>query len=92
MEIPDLVREYTVNDDLLNIFREQIDDYRNVFEVEPMSIKFEKEDIIKIVSIYQGHRKRAAAVYSGSRRNGYYMNGVSEGIFPDKTSLLSQLN
>ncbi len=33
MEIPDLVREYTVNDDLLNAIREQIDDYRDVFSV-----------------------------------------------------------
>jgi hypothetical protein len=31
MEIPDLVREYAVNDDLLNVLREQIDDYRDVF-------------------------------------------------------------
>jgi hypothetical protein len=31
MEIPDLVREYTVNDDLLNSLREKIDDYRDIF-------------------------------------------------------------
>lgn len=39
MEIPDLVREYTVNDDLLNALREKIDDYRDIFEVDPVSIK-----------------------------------------------------
>lgn len=39
MEIPDLVREYTVNDDLLNELREKIDDYRDIFEVDPIPIK-----------------------------------------------------
>lgn len=33
MEIPDLVREYAVNDDLLNVIRDQIEDYRDFFEV-----------------------------------------------------------
>ncbi len=92
MEIPDLVREYTVNDDLLNALREKIDDYRDIFEVDPVPIKLEKEDVSTIIKIYQQHHKKAAAVYSGSRRNGYFMAGLSEGLFPDKTSLLSQLN
>ena len=81
-----------MNDDLLNVLREHIDDYRDIFEVDPLPIKIEKEDVAKVVSMYQEHRKKAAAVYSGSRRNGYFMAGVNEGLFPDKTSLLSQLN
>jgi len=81
-----------VNDDLLNALREHIDDYRDIFEVDSLPIKIEKEDVAKVVAIYQEHRKKAAAVYSGSRRNGYFMAGVNEGLFPDKSSLLSQLN
>lgn len=52
----------------------------------------DREDIAKVITLHLKQHKRAAAVYSGSRRNGYYMAGVPGGLFPDKTSLLSQLN
>ena len=42
-------------------------------------------DVIKNVS-------KAIGVYSGSRRVGYLIKGQSEGLFPNKSSLLHTLN
>lgn len=44
----------------------------------------------EIVKLYLQQNKNAIAVYSGSKRYGYMLNG--EYIFPHKTSLISQLN
>jgi hypothetical protein len=45
-----------------------------------------------VVNLYLNFNQRATAIYSGSRRSGYFLNGENSGIFPDKTSLISQLN
>lgn len=42
-----------MNDDLLNVLREHIDDYRDIFEIDSIPIKIEKEDVAKVVSMYQ---------------------------------------
>lgn len=81
-----------MNDDLLNSIREQIDDYREVFEVEQTGILFDKHDVVKVTALYLKFNKNATAIYSGSRRNGYYLNKDTKTVFPDKTSLICQLN
>ncbi len=50
------------------------------------------EDINPIMVDFMKKTSKAVGVYSGSRRVGYNVKGLADGIFPSKSSLLTVLN
>jgi hypothetical protein len=52
MDIPDLIREYTVNPDLLSLFRDELDHFRDTFELSSPVIIMEPEDLSDLTALF----------------------------------------
>ena len=62
-----------------------------LLEIE--EIKFSSfEEVGDVIGGLMRNVERGVGVYSGSRRIGYLIKGQSQGIFPNKRSLVSLLN
>jgi hypothetical protein len=68
------LRECAVNHDLFLQVREEIFEFRDALSVNRTNIIMEKEDLNNVTKHYLNAKKKAIAVYSGSRRQGYIIN------------------
>jgi hypothetical protein len=73
MEVSDLIQEYTVNEELLHLMRDEVENYRYVFEVEPVPIILSKENISKVLSYLVKSNPRNVCYYSGSKNKDYVL-------------------
>ena len=81
-----------MNEEVLMNIKESVETYREIFDIEETMIHVEKEDIFRIIEIVLKINPSSFAFSSGSKREGYFMESESKGLFFDKTSLVSQLN
>jgi hypothetical protein len=88
----EFLRECTVNEELFLQVREEIEDTRSTLKVEKLNIILQPEDLQDVIKRYLSTHQAAVAVYSGRRREGYHLGNDSGSVFPDKKSLMSQLN
>lgn len=92
MEEDDFLRECTINDELFLQAHEEIFDFRSALNLEKVNIIFDRDDLTNVIRRYLCKNPSSVAIYSGSRREGYRISNSLTSVFPDKRSLMCQLN
>lgn len=95
MKIEDLLKEYIVSDKVFAEMRHNLDELRELFEIEQTNIKFDQALLNEVVEILSQFVPNSVAIFSGSRRLGYrFKNEVmtKSSIFLNRECLMAQLN
>jgi hypothetical protein len=84
LDIIDLSRHYGVNADVMMLFQDEIDNFRQALSVEQVKVIFEPNDLHEVINHLLPYFNKAVAIYSGSRKNGFSMVGKEDRIMLHK--------